>query len=168
MKKKNILIIGAGPAGCAASFELSRLGHQVTLIEKMNHLGGMAATFKWKDNYLDLGPHKYYTNIPEALAVVKELLGNELAIRPKTSKIRLFGGFVDYPVQIKDLLKKMGPIKAVQFGLSFLTAQVKNLSGREPKTSKDYLEYMYGSAVFNAVFKSLSKKIWGGTRKTGC
>lgn len=159
--KKNILVIGAGPAGCTTANQLSKLGHAVTLIEKMDHLGGMAATFKWKKHFLDLGPHKFYTNLPETLTLVKKLLGSQLKVRPKTSKIRLFNYFLDYPVQIKDLLKKMGPIKALLFGFSFMAAQVKNLTGRQPKTSKDYLEYMYGRAVYESVFRSLSKKIWG-------
>src|SRR3989344_247712 len=152
MKKKNILIIGAGPAGCTTAHQLSHLGHQVTLIEKMDHLGGMAANFRWKKNYLDLGPHKFYTNLPDTLELVKKLLGSELVVRPKTSKIRLFGGFVDYPVQIKDLLKKMGPLKAFNFGLSFLASQLKNLTGRHPKNSKEYFEFMYGRAVYENVF----------------
>jgi len=54
---KNILVVGAGAAGCEAARVLALRGHQVTLIEKGNRLGGkleLAAAAPHKDEFLNL------------------------------------------------------------------------------------------------------------------
>ena len=53
---KKIAVIGSGFGGIAAALRLKAKGHEVTLIEKQNDLGGRARVFK-KDGYtLDAGP----------------------------------------------------------------------------------------------------------------
>lgn len=38
----DVLVVGGGPAGCAAAVTARRLGARVTLVERYNHLGGLA------------------------------------------------------------------------------------------------------------------------------
>ena len=53
---KKIIVIGSGFGGIAAALRLKSKGHDVTLIEKQNDLGGRARVFK-KDGYTyDAGP----------------------------------------------------------------------------------------------------------------
>ena len=55
--KKNILVVGGGAAGCEAARILALRGHQVTLIEKSDRLGGkldLAAAAPHKDEFLNL------------------------------------------------------------------------------------------------------------------
>jgi 2,4-dienoyl-CoA reductase-like NADH-dependent reductase (Old Yellow Enzyme family)/thioredoxin reductase len=55
-KKRQVWIIGGGPAGLTAAAEAARLGHQVTLLEKEEQLGGqvlIAAKAPYKDAYAD-------------------------------------------------------------------------------------------------------------------
>ncbi|MBI4962122.1 MAG: FAD-dependent oxidoreductase [Desulfomonile tiedjei] len=49
--KRNVWVIGAGPAGLTAAFEAARLGHQVTLFERERQTGGNA-------RYAAMAPHK--------------------------------------------------------------------------------------------------------------
>lgn len=42
---KKIVIIGAGPAGAYAAYRMKQLGHEVTLLEKASHPGGMCSTY---------------------------------------------------------------------------------------------------------------------------
>ena len=157
-KSKSVVILGAGVAGLAAAWKLSEAGFAVTIVEKMDHIGGLAATFKWKNYELDLGPHKFYTILPGVLDVFKKLIGRDVLFQPKTSKIRLFNQYLDYPVKIVDLLKKIGPWRAFRFGMDYGLAQLKN---SQPANSEDYLRSKYGNYAFKNIFLPLSEKIWG-------
>jgi len=45
LKNKNVVIIGAGFTGLTAGYELSKKGFNVTIIEKSDEVGGLAAAF---------------------------------------------------------------------------------------------------------------------------
>lgn len=162
MKKPSILIIGAGVAGLSAAWGLSQKGYKVTIVEKGDHLGGMSTTFKWGKYSLDLGPHKFYTIIPGVLQKMKKLLGSEFVSRPKTSKIFLFNSYLEYPIKIVNLVKKMGPVNAVNFAFDYGSAQLINyITHRQPKNSEEYLRFFYGNTAYKKVFEPLANKIWG-------
>ena len=78
--------------------------------------------------------------------------------KKKKSKFRLFDTYLDYPVKIVDLLKKIGPWRAFRFGLDYGLAQLKNT---QSQNSEDYLRSKYGNYAFKNIFLPLSEKIWG-------
>jgi hypothetical protein len=41
-EETDVLVVGGGPAGCAAAVAAARLGAKVTLVERYNHLGGLS------------------------------------------------------------------------------------------------------------------------------
>ena len=59
--KKQIFIIGAGPVGLIAGWQLSKLGWDIKIFEKKNIVGGMCRSWKWKDFIIDTGPHIFHT-----------------------------------------------------------------------------------------------------------
>jgi protoporphyrinogen oxidase len=59
--KKKAIIVGGGITGLSAAWKLSENGYLVKIIEKEDFVGGMATTFKYKDYFLDYGPHKIFT-----------------------------------------------------------------------------------------------------------
>ena len=60
MKNKKIIIIGAGFSSLSASCYLAKLGYEVTILEKNNHVGGRAQQLK-KDGFVfDMGPTFYW------------------------------------------------------------------------------------------------------------
>jgi protoporphyrinogen oxidase len=61
-KGKTAIIIGAGPAGLTAAFELlSRTDIHPIIIEKCTQIGGISKTINYKGNKLDFGPHRFFS-----------------------------------------------------------------------------------------------------------
>jgi len=62
MKKKIAIIIGAGPAGLTAAYELLKnTDIQPIIFEKSKYIGGLAQTINYKNNKLDIGPHRFFS-----------------------------------------------------------------------------------------------------------
>jgi protoporphyrinogen oxidase len=60
--KKRAIIIGAGPAGLTAAYELlTRTGIQPIVIEKSEHMGGISRTVNYKGNRIDIGGHRFFS-----------------------------------------------------------------------------------------------------------
>ena len=66
---KRILIMGAGPAGLTAAYELLKREHEedfeVTVVEESGNLGGISRTVEYKGNRMDMGGHRFFSKIPE-------------------------------------------------------------------------------------------------------
>src|SRR5215468_7393996 len=85
----NIAIIGAGPAGLAAAYDLTKAGHRVTIFEATDRVGGLAAGFK-DDNWdweLEKYYHHWFQSDHDILGLIDELgLSDKVMFpRPKTS-----------------------------------------------------------------------------------
>lgn len=57
---KNVIVVGGGLAGLAASVFLARGGRTVTIFEKRRYLGGRAVTHLRHGYRFNLGPHAFY------------------------------------------------------------------------------------------------------------
>ncbi|MEW5960565.1 MAG: NAD(P)/FAD-dependent oxidoreductase [Chloroflexota bacterium] len=71
----NVAIIGAGVAGLAAAYDLSRAGHQATIFEAAPFTGGLAAGFKserW-DWHLEHFYHHWFQSDHDILNLIEEL-----------------------------------------------------------------------------------------------
>ncbi len=60
---KKVVIIGAGPAGLTAAYELlSKDGNlDVTIIEQSEYFGGISRTVNYKGNRIDIGGHRFFS-----------------------------------------------------------------------------------------------------------
>lgn len=64
---KKALVIGAGPAGLTAAYELLTKGEdiEVTIFEESEEFGGISKTVNYKGNRMDMGGHRFFSKIPE-------------------------------------------------------------------------------------------------------
>ena len=67
---KKALIIGAGPAGLTAAYELLKQSKdiEVTVFEESDSFGGISKTVNYKGNRMDMGGHRFFSKIPEVNA----------------------------------------------------------------------------------------------------
>lgn len=98
---KNIIILGAGPTGLGAAYQLKKLGYENWQIyEKNNYIGGLSASFKDEQGFTwDVGGHIIFSNNDQFNRIVDELLGSETLSFIRESWIWLKNSFIKYPFQ---------------------------------------------------------------------
>jgi protoporphyrinogen oxidase len=164
MRDKPTVVIGAGPAGLTAGYQLAKRGLPVIVLEAENQVGGIAKTAV-RDGYrFDLGGHRFFTKAKEVDALWHEIMREEFLERPRMSRIywrdrRGRAQFLDYPLRGPDVMKKLGPVDLTKALLSYLWAAIKP-KGKE-ETYEEWVANRFGRWLFNQFFKSYTEKVWG-------
>lgn len=153
MKKKKIIILGAGITGLVAGYYLSK-ENDVTLIEKENYLGGTATSFSHEDFILDYGPHKIYTEIPGIIEEINKL--TPLLKVKKKNSIYLKGSYFDFPLKFFQIAIKM-PFTAFSAGLDIL---FKPFVKKSEDSYENYLTNRFGKTMYNLSFRDYAFKVW--------
>lgn len=75
---KKVIIIGGGPAGLTAAYELLRDGgnaeYDVTVLEESGVLGGISRTVRYKGNRMDIGGHRFFSKDDEIMKWWSDLM----------------------------------------------------------------------------------------------
>ena len=73
---KDVIIIGAGPAGITAAYELLKKsnGYNVTILEESNEIGGISWTVKYNGNRMDIGGHRFFSKDEEVTKWWEEIM----------------------------------------------------------------------------------------------
>ena len=76
MKKKKVIIIGAGPAGLTAAYELLKKSknYDITILEGTEDVGGISKTVKYKGYRMDIGGHRFFSKSDEVVNFWKEIM----------------------------------------------------------------------------------------------
>src|SRR3990172_11005419 len=96
---KKVVIIGAGPAGLTAAYELSKQGIESTVLEKDNVVGGLARTVRYKGYYFDIGGHRFFTKVKAVEDMWREVLQQDFLRRSRLSRIYYNKKFFYYPLR---------------------------------------------------------------------
>lgn len=155
----SIAIVGAGPAGLAAALESARLGLHARVFEALDTPGGLARTVRFDGYRFDLGGHRFYTKIEEIADLWKGLLGDELLVRPRLSRVYYQGRFFSYPLRPAEALRNLGLAKSLAILASYIRARLR------PELPEDNFERWvsnrFGRALYETFFRSYTEKVWG-------
>ncbi|MDD5750469.1 MAG: FAD-dependent oxidoreductase [Candidatus Pacebacteria bacterium] len=164
--KKDILILGAGPAGLACAMELSLAGQSCLVVEKGEKVGGLAKTFEFKEGddvfRTDFGPHRFFSKNAYLYDFIKNLIGSDWLEVPRQTRQYIEGKFYDYPINAGQAFKNIGPLRSLMICLSYFRAWVSYRLFKKPvKSFEDYLLANFGRklAEFNMI--NYSEKLWG-------
>lgn len=161
MSREDTLILGAGPAGIAAAFELARLGMPFTVIEKRHEPGGIARTLSSGDFHTDIGPHRFFSDDPTGYDLVRELLGDKCTTGIRQSRFYVGGKLYDFPAIRRGLLVA-GPRQVCRFGAGYLIAQAKRrIRNKEPKDFQEYAVSRFGRPLAEFNVLNFTEKFWG-------
>ena len=86
-RRQLVVVIGAGPAGLTAAYELARRKVAVTVLEKDQQVGGIARTVTYRGFRFDIGGHRFFTKVAVVARLWRHLLGADFLTRPRLSRI---------------------------------------------------------------------------------
>jgi protoporphyrinogen oxidase len=156
----SVVVIGAGPAGLTAAYELARHGVPSTVLEGDDVVGGISRTVQRDGWRFDIGGHRFFTKVQRVEDFWHEILADdEFLLRPRSSRIYYRGKFFDYPIGVMNVLRNIGPVEAVRCVGSYVWIKVRPL--KEVRTLEDYVVANYGWRLYHHFFETYSTKVWG-------
>ena len=159
-QRANTVVIGAGPAGLTAAYELGKRDHKAVVLEADDVVGGISRTARVGDWRFDIGGHRFFTKVTPVRELWHEMLPDEdFLLRPRMSRIFYRGRFYDYPLRAFNALRNLGVLEAVRCVLSYLWVRI-----RPPKdltTFEGYIASKFGWRLYGIFFKTYTEKVWG-------
>lgn len=165
MARTRIVILGAGPAGLGAAWQLSCQNKaDVTVLEQRDVVGGNAGSFEVDGLRVDFGSHRLHPACdPKILEDLKELMGDDLLDRPRHGRIRLKGRWIHFPLKPQDLVfrlpKSFGTGVAYDALSKIFRSNGNGSGGHESFTS--VLENGLGRTICRDFYFPYAQKIWG-------
>ena len=162
--RKRVVIMGAGPAGLTAAYELLKSEVPVTVLEKdPRQVGGLARTVEHEGYRFDIGGHRFFSKNEEVEDLWTEILGDEMLDRGRLSRIYYRGRFFAYPIQAFNALWNLGPVEAVLCLASYARARLTPI--KSPRTLEEWVRNQFGWRLYSIFFKTYTEKVWGISTK---
>lgn len=189
MDKKKVIIIGAGPAGLASAYELSKDDtFDITILELEGFVGGISRTVNYKNNRMDIGGHRFFTKnervsnlwheimpLQSTPSLDDKLLGRHVNLDPngvdpekedvvmlkrhRVSRIYFIKKFFDYPISMK-------PRTFINMGFTRTMKAGFGYIGstihkRKEESLEDFYINRFGKPLYQLFFESYTEKLWG-------
>ena len=173
---KKAVIIGAGPAGLTAAFELlTKTNIKPIVVETTADIGGISKTVNYKGNRIDIGGHRFFSKsdiimhwwqniFPKEDASVPEKnpenTDKVLLIRSRQSRILFLRKFFDYPLTLSlKTIKNLGLRRLIRISFSYLVSMM--IKRKPEKSLEDFFINRFGKELYKTFFKSYTEKVWG-------
>lgn len=172
MPQKTAIIIGAGPAGLTAAYELARRTDiRPIVLERSNYMGGISRTINYKGNRIDLGGHRFFSKsdrvmewwlsqlplAPDHAAATAEKV---MLTRSRTSRIYFLRRFFEYPIQLtRATLMNLGLWRTARIGCSYLWSTA--FPPKKVENLEEFFISRFGRELYLTFFKSYTEKVWG-------
>jgi protoporphyrinogen oxidase len=155
----NVAVIGAGPAGLTAAYQLVKAGWEVDVYESSSEVGGMSRSFELWDQIVDLGPHRFFSNDARVNRLWLEIADGDYQMVERLTRIYYGNNFFQYPLQPGNALKNLGLWEASHCMISYFLEKVQ--PSQETDTFESWVKRRFGSRLYEIFFKTYSEKLWG-------
>jgi len=167
---EEFIIIGAGPAGLTAGYELTRrTSTKPIILEATDAIGGISQTIKYKGNRMDIGGHRFFSKSQRVEnfwheimpASVDEVDNDDVMLkRNRISRILFMRKFYDYPITLSiNTIRSLGFMRLMRIGYSYV--YIKLFKIRNEETLEDFYINRFGKELYKTFFKDYTQKVWG-------
>ena len=155
-----VVIIGGGPAGLTAAYELTRHGVLPLVFEQdARYVGGLARTVRFKEFRFDIGGHRFFSKSREIERLWEEICGDDLIWRTRASRIFYRGKFFNYPLTASNALGHLGALESAACIVSYLRYRAAPI--RPEVSFQDWVTNRFGRRLFDIFFRTYTEKVWG-------
>lgn len=158
-RREHPVVIGAGPAGLTAAWELARRNLPVTVLEKSNLPGGIARTEQYKGYHFDIGGHRFFTKVPEVNRLWHQWLGTDFLTRSRQSSIYYNGNFFKYPLRPVNALVGLGSWESARVIASYIQSRL--FPYPQENNFEEWVSNRFGKRLYRIFFKTYTEKVWG-------
>ena len=169
---KRALIIGAGPAGLTAAYELvKKTKIKPVILEASREIGGLSRTVDFKGNKIDIGGHRSFSKsdlIMDWWSRILPIQGSPdqnfqdgpdpdrsndvMLLRSRSSKILFRRKFFQYPVSLNlSTLARLGPVSTMKIATSYLATRLE--PSRPPTNLEELFVHRFGKELYLTFFK---------------
>jgi protoporphyrinogen oxidase len=158
-EQQNVVIIGAGPAGLTAAYELSKHGVPAVVLESDNAIGGLSRTISYKGYLFDVGGHRFFSKWDEVNQIWEEILGKTFLKRPRLSRIYYRKKFFYYPLKAANAFFGLGVIESTRIIISYLFSRLMYYHNEQ--NLEQWVSNRFGKRLYQVFFKTYTEKVWG-------
>lgn len=169
---KKAIIIGAGPAGLTAAYELlQKTDIKPVIYEAGDYTGGISRTVCHNGNRMDIGGHRFFTKSERVMDFWQNVMPIEneanpdekdrvFLVRNRRSRILFCRKFIDYPVRLSpNTLINLGFNRMLRIALSYFYISLFPL--KHEKSLEDFYINRFGKELYSIFFKDYTRKVWG-------
>jgi len=158
---KQVIVLGAGPAGVGAALMLAKSGKaSAKVLERAPRVGGNSGSFLLEGVHCDFGSHRLHPSTePQLMQLIKDAVGPDLLWRPRHGRIRLKGRWIHFPLKPVDLLLRLPKGFTLQLLWDAASKRFRRSVADHP-TFASVLHQGLGPAMCENFYYPYMRKLW--------
>jgi protoporphyrinogen oxidase len=149
-------VLGAGPAGLAAAWELSAAGRSVALFDREGAVGGLCRSFDLEGCVFDVGPHLFKPRRAEVGALWDRFCDDGYAPAGEDAACLYFGGGLHR--SNADAILDQPWRRVIKMGGALAARLLRPL---RVASAEDLLRNLRGDAIYRDFYRPREEKFWG-------